>query len=213
VRNKAIPALSLQAHISGGPTRPRRPPKLNNPNNVVATRALAAGHERHSRRTWPTISPDFGEVGKVARSGRWILQPLALPWVKKAKILGACVGVATCYDKLAANSVAFIQSASISLWLRADESTPWLGAVIRINLALRAAKPRRLDLGGHIHRHDAFNVTRRRTPGRAVRALSGSEQIFRSFTATSLRAAGSTGSRRHCRLFLGRRSCRGRRAG
>jgi transposase len=32
--------------------------------------------------------------------------------------------VATRYDKLAANYLAFIQLASIRLWLRADESAP-----------------------------------------------------------------------------------------
>ncbi|TMJ21475.1 MAG: hypothetical protein E6G96_20850, partial [Alphaproteobacteria bacterium] len=33
---------------------------------------------------------------------------------------------ATRYDKLVANYVAFIQLASIRLWLRVNESTPWL---------------------------------------------------------------------------------------
>jgi transposase len=35
-----------------------------------------------------------------------------------------CRRVATRYDKLAANYLAFIQLASIRLWLRADESAP-----------------------------------------------------------------------------------------
>lgn len=35
-----------------------------------------------------------------------------------------CRRVATRYDKLAANDLAFIQLASIRLWLRANESTP-----------------------------------------------------------------------------------------
>jgi transposase len=35
-----------------------------------------------------------------------------------------CRRVATRYDKLAANYPAFIQLASIRLWLRVDESTP-----------------------------------------------------------------------------------------
>ena len=35
-----------------------------------------------------------------------------------------CRRVATRYDKLAANYLAFIQPASIRLWLRAHESTP-----------------------------------------------------------------------------------------
>jgi hypothetical protein len=33
--------------------------------------------------------------------------------------------IATRYDKLAANYLAFIKLASIRLWLRANESTPW----------------------------------------------------------------------------------------
>jgi transposase len=36
----------------------------------------------------------------------------------------ADAGIATRYDKLAANSLAFIKLASIRLWLRAYESTP-----------------------------------------------------------------------------------------
>jgi transposase len=35
-----------------------------------------------------------------------------------------CRRVATRYDKLAANYLAFIKLASIRIWLRADESTP-----------------------------------------------------------------------------------------
>jgi transposase len=35
-----------------------------------------------------------------------------------------CRRVATRYDKLAANHLAFVQLASIRLWLRANESTP-----------------------------------------------------------------------------------------
>jgi transposase len=37
-----------------------------------------------------------------------------------------CRRVATRYDKLAANYLAFIQLASIRLWLRVNESAPWL---------------------------------------------------------------------------------------
>ena len=36
-----------------------------------------------------------------------------------------CRRVATRYDKLAANYLAFVQLASIRLWLRANESTAW----------------------------------------------------------------------------------------
>jgi transposase len=40
-----------------------------------------------------------------------------------------CRRVATRYDKLAANYLAFIKLASIRLWLRAYESAPWIDAV------------------------------------------------------------------------------------
>ena len=36
-----------------------------------------------------------------------------------------CRRIATRYDKLAANYLAFIKLASIRLWLRTYESTPW----------------------------------------------------------------------------------------
>jgi hypothetical protein len=36
-----------------------------------------------------------------------------------------CRRIATRYDKLAANYLAFIKLASIRIWLRANESTPW----------------------------------------------------------------------------------------
>jgi hypothetical protein len=36
-----------------------------------------------------------------------------------------CRRIATRYDKLAANYLAFIKLASIRVWLRANESTPW----------------------------------------------------------------------------------------
>ena len=36
-----------------------------------------------------------------------------------------CRRVATRYDKLATNSLAFVQLASIRLWLRVNESTSW----------------------------------------------------------------------------------------
>ena len=37
-----------------------------------------------------------------------------------------CRRVATRYDKLAAIYLAFIKLASIRIWLRANESTPWI---------------------------------------------------------------------------------------
>ena len=41
-----------------------------------------------------------------------------------ADLLQQCRRVATRYDKLAANYLAFIQLASIKLWLRVNESAP-----------------------------------------------------------------------------------------
>jgi transposase len=40
------------------------------------------------------------------------------------ELLPQCRRVATRYDKLAANYLAFIKLASIRIWLRANESTP-----------------------------------------------------------------------------------------
>ena len=41
-----------------------------------------------------------------------------------------CRRVATGYDKLAANYLAFIELASIRVWLRANESAPWLNCLV-----------------------------------------------------------------------------------
>jgi hypothetical protein len=38
-------------------------------------------------------------------------------------------GLATRYDKLAANYLAFVQLASIRLWLRVNEPTPWFAQI------------------------------------------------------------------------------------
>jgi hypothetical protein len=38
-----------------------------------------------------------------------------------------CRRIATRYDKLAANYLAFIKLAAIRIWLRSYESAPWLG--------------------------------------------------------------------------------------
>jgi len=53
-------------------------------------------------------------------------------------------GVATRYDKLAANYLAFVQLASIRLWLRPNESTSEINgcpACIHVNLSVRASLP------------------------------------------------------------------------
>src|ERR1700730_5589135 len=46
-----------------------------------------------------------------------------------------CRPVVTRYDKLAANYLAFVKLASIRIWLRANESTPWLRSTRRMQLA------------------------------------------------------------------------------
>ena len=59
---------------------------------------------------------------KTEPNGADLLQPSLLSRSK----FGRCRRVATRYDKLAANYLAFIQLASIRLWLRVNKSTPWL---------------------------------------------------------------------------------------
>jgi transposase len=51
----------------------------------------------------------------------WRALSLAQRFFNKIK---QCRRVATRYDKLAANYLAFVQLASIRLWLRVNESTP-----------------------------------------------------------------------------------------
>jgi hypothetical protein len=53
-----------------------------------------------------------------------------------------CQRVATRYDKLAANYLAFVKLASIRIWVRANESMPWikgLPAYLAVFLRLRFA--------------------------------------------------------------------------
>jgi hypothetical protein len=55
-----------------------------------------------------------------------------------------CRRVATRYDKLAANYLAFVQLASIRRWLRANESTSEINgcpSCIHVNLSVRASLP------------------------------------------------------------------------
>ena len=70
----------------------------------------------HSRPTQP-----------VVRAGRCLLRPesgLAAGPKQDQTVFKQCRRVATRYDKLAANYLAFIQLASIRLWLRVNKSTP-----------------------------------------------------------------------------------------
>jgi len=53
-----------------------------------------------------------------------VLQPVSLPYPQLGRAVQAVSRVATRYGKLAANYLAFIQLASIRLWLRINESTP-----------------------------------------------------------------------------------------
>jgi transposase len=53
----------------------------------------------------------------------YLLQPVSLPRSELGRaLIKHCRRVATRYDKLAANYLAFVQLASIRLWLRANES-------------------------------------------------------------------------------------------
>ena len=54
--------------------------------------------------------------------------------------------VATRYDKLAGNYLAFLQLASIGLWLRANETAPWLDIVVEMELVGMRAQPDGVDL-------------------------------------------------------------------
>ena len=54
-----------------------------------------------------------------------------------------CRRVATRYDKLAANYLAFIKLASIRIWLRVNESTPWLDAACCAGSAIFVANAAR----------------------------------------------------------------------
>ena len=46
------------------------------------------------------------------------------PYLYRARKIKQCRRVATRYDKLAANYLAFVKLASIRIWLRANESAP-----------------------------------------------------------------------------------------
>jgi len=52
----------------------------------------------------------------------WVLRSRA-PWRDLPNNFGPCRRVATRYNKLAANYLAFVQLVSIRLWLRANEFT------------------------------------------------------------------------------------------
>ena len=62
-----------------------------------------------------------------------------------------CRRIATRYDKLAANYLAFIKLASIRIWLRAYESTPWV-ARQQTDAQTTAAASRQLTRSGFAKR-------------------------------------------------------------
>jgi transposase len=63
----------------------------------------------------------MGEHSAEAQSqGAYLLQPIPICFNK----IKHCRRIATRYDKLAANYLAFVQLASIRLWLRVYEFTP-----------------------------------------------------------------------------------------
>jgi hypothetical protein len=67
----------------------------------------------------PDTGPPFTEVSVLTQSGRQVRR--VERFFNRIK---QCRRVATRSDKLAANCLAFIQLASIRLWVRVDESTP-----------------------------------------------------------------------------------------
>jgi hypothetical protein len=68
-----------------------------------------------------------------------------------------CRRVATRYDKLSANYLAFIKLASIRIWLRANESTPWYlvsekcGVVLGVGIGELQGQAFRIAHMGHIN--------------------------------------------------------------
>ena len=80
-------------------------------------RALAS-----ERGVWANIPPRCNRIEPVCFSPHlYRARNLVERFFNKIK---QCRRVATRYDKLAANYLAFVQLASISLWLRVNESTP-----------------------------------------------------------------------------------------
>jgi transposase len=74
------------------------------------------------RRAWANIPPRSNRTESICFSLHlYRARNLVERFFNKIK---QCRRVATRYDKLAANYLAFIQLASIRLWLRVNESTP-----------------------------------------------------------------------------------------
>ena len=74
------------------------------------------------RGAWANIPPKRNRTEPICFSRHlYRAHNLVVRFFNKIK---QCRRVATRYDKLAANYLAFIQLASIGLWLRVNESTP-----------------------------------------------------------------------------------------
>ncbi len=67
-----------------------------------------------------------------------------------------CRRVATRYDKLAANYLAFIRLASIRIWLRANESEPWLAPVTVFSVLADVLDGHHVFVFGGIEHDDAL---------------------------------------------------------
>jgi transposase len=74
------------------------------------------------RRAWANIPPRSNRNESICFSPH--LYRARNPVERFFNKIKQCRRVATRYDKLAANDLAFVQLASIRLWLRANESTP-----------------------------------------------------------------------------------------
>jgi hypothetical protein len=85
------------------------------------------------KRAWANIPPKRNRKDPICFSPYlYRARNLVERFFNKIK---QCRRVATRYDKLAANYLAFVKLASIRIWLRANESTPWLRSTRRMQLA------------------------------------------------------------------------------
>jgi len=87
-------------------------------------------------------------VGSIATgSSQKQVRPCPI-WRRKRKsiqgISDAATGHCGLYDRPAANYLAFIKLASIRIWLRASESTPWLEMQVPGSILLHALSLRQL---------------------------------------------------------------------
>ena len=82
-----------------------------------------SGSSRSQKGAWANIPPKRNRIEPICFSPYlYRARNLVERFFNKIK---QCRRIATRYDKLAANYLAFVKLASIRLWLRAYESTPW----------------------------------------------------------------------------------------